>query len=353
MRGDERRGERGGEHRARLRRRASAPAAGDVPTTRSSGRARAGDSLDVAAATEPRERRPRARLRSLAGALALACATSLSACARPPAPRAETNEHRRVASQTVLSDEILWALGPETQARVIAVSPLVDDPRYSTIPGAWPPALPRLAGSSESLLALAPDLVIIASFTAPETRVFLEAHHVETLELDAFTGFDDLWRHTRAIAAAVDAEAAGEALIAGQEARLAALRRDHDRGRRPAAVSWGDGMIAARDTSFDAIAGAAGLDNLAAARGLVGHVPLTIEELTAWDPEVIVIGCEPPGCEAAERELAGRPGIAATRAAREGGIIALPAAALASTGEGMIVAAELLSARRLALPEAP
>ncbi|MCA9663739.1 MAG: ABC transporter substrate-binding protein, partial [Myxococcales bacterium] len=199
----------------------------------------------------------------------------------------------RIASQTILSDEVLWGLGDAVRPRVVALSPLVDDPRYSTIVERWPAAIPRLAGSSEALLARAPELVIIASFTAPETRAFLDAHGVETLTLDAFRGFDDLWRHTRAIAAAVDAEAAGERLIAGQQAELAELAEATGDGPRLAALSWGEGFVAGAHTTFDDVARYAGLDNLAARRGIDGHAPLTTEELVALDPQVIVIGCEP------------------------------------------------------------
>ncbi|MEZ4454103.1 MAG: ABC transporter substrate-binding protein [Nannocystaceae bacterium] len=236
---------------------------------------------------------------------------------------------------------------------MVAVSPLVDDQRYSDLAGAWPPSSPRIAGTSESLLALEPDLVIIASFTAPETRAFLAAHAVRTLELDTFTGWGDLDRHTRAIAAAVDAAAEGEALIDARRRRLAALAEEHRRGRPLAAIAWGDGLLAGADTTFDAIADAAGLKNMAQEQGLKGHVSIPVESIVAWDPEVIVIGCDPPVCADAEAELAARPGIAATRAARAGGIFAIPTRFLASTGDGMLTAAEALQARRIALTEAP
>lgn len=283
---------------------------------------------------------------ALVGALALALA-----CGARTGEPAASGRAERIASQTILSDELLHALGPAVQARVVAVSPLVDDPRYSAIVGAWPGAVPRLAGTSESLLALRPDLVIIASFTAPETRAFLGAHGVRALELDTFSGFADLDRHTRAIAAAVDAEAEGEALIAARAARLRALAEDHGRGRALAAIAWGDGLLAGSETTFSAIADAAGLKNMAEEKGLKGHVSIPIEAIVAWDPEAIVIGCEPPSCAEAEAEMRARPGIAATRAARGGAVIGIPTRFLASTGDGMLTAAELLQARRIALGE--
>jgi len=255
---------------------------------------------------------------------------------------------KRIASQTILSDEILWALGEHVRERVVAISPLADDARYSGAPGRWPVAIPRLSGSSEALLTLRPQVVIIASFTAPETRAFLETQEIEILHLEGFSGFSDLWRHTRMIAASVGATAAAERLITAQQTELAMLAKTLDERPWPAALAWSDGFVAGSGTTFDDIASYAGFDNLAAKRGLSGHVALSLEELVAWDPAVIVIACEPPRCAETEAELATRPGISATRAARENGILGIPAAHLSSTGVGMLTATKLLRKRQAA-----
>jgi len=280
----------------------------------------------------------------------------LVACA-PPRP-ATDGPARRVLSQTVLSDEILWTLGPEARARVVGVSVMADDPRYSRVVGLWPPELPRLAVTSEGLLARDPDLVVIASFTTPEIKALLTAQRVRLLEFDSFTGFADYRAHLRALATAVDAAPAGERAVAELDARLAALA-----ARRSAsptltaltAISWGDGYAATGGTTFADIAAVAGLVNLPESTGLSGHVPVAMEQLVAWDPEIIVISCpaaaaDDPACAAAETAFAAGPGLAATRAARQHGVIAIPARDLGSTGEGMIAAAELLHARVLARP---
>jgi len=268
-----------------------------------------------------------------------------SATAKERAEERSSTPARRIASQTILSDEILLSLGADVQGRVVAVSPLVDDPRYSTVAERWPAAIPRLPGSSEGLLALQPDLVLIASFTAPETRTFLEAQGVQMLRLEGFTGFDDYWRHTRTIAAAVGAEENAEEIIRQQKTRLDHLARRVADAPTIAAVSWGDGFVAGAETTFADISTYAGLDNLAARHGLVGVVQLSVEELVSWDPPMIVIACEPPRCADAEADLARQPGIAATKAARERRIIGIPSAYLSSTGAGMITAAELLGER--------
>lgn len=279
----------------------------------------------------------------------LAAALLLSACAGPPEPAPQDSPARRVVSQTVLSDEVLWALGPDARARVVGVSALADDARYSDVADAWPPAIPRRALTSEGLLALDPDLAIVASFTSPEVRALLVAHGVRLLELDRFAGFADYRAHVRRIAAAIDVAAAGEHLLASFDAELAALRARRPAVRLPA-VSWGDGWAAGAGTTFDDIAEAAGLSNLAAEQGLSGHGAIPLEQLVAWDPAVLVVSCpagdpDAAACREAERAAASLPGVAATRAAQEGRIVAVPARALASTGAGMITAAAVLQAR--------
>lgn len=290
----------------------------------------------------------RTRPHSLILALAL-----FVACA-PPRP-ATDGPARRVLSQTVLSDEILWTLGPEARARVVGLSVMADDPRYSRVVGLWPAELPRLAVTSEGLLARDPDLVVIASFTTPEIKALLTAQRVRLLEFDSFTGFADYRAHLRALATAVDAAPAGERAVAELDARLAALAARRSASPTLTAISWGDGYAATGGTTFADIAAAAGLVNLPESAGLLGHVPVAMEQLVAWDPEIIVIACpaaaaDDPACAAAETAFAAGPGLAATRAARQHGVIAIPARDLGSTGEGMIAAAELLHARVLARP---
>lgn len=292
----------------------------------------------------------RARRRRLRAPLFIAL---LAAC--DAAAPATAGPARRVISQTVLGDEILWALGPEARARVVGVSVMADDLRYSRAAGLWPPELPRLAATTEGLLARAPDLAVIASYTAPETRALLAANGVRLLELGRSPGFADYRRDLRELAAAVGLAPAAEPIVADLDRRLAALA-----ARRPAVapgvVSWGDGYAATGDTSFADIARAVGLDNLPERAGLSGHVPVAMEQLLAWDPAYIVIACpaariDDPACPAAEAAfVAAGPGLPATRAARERGVIAVPARDLSSTGEGMIVTAELLQARILARP---
>lgn len=271
----------------------------------------------------------------------------LLACERRASPASAHDGSLRIASQTVLADEVLWDLGPSVRAHVVAVSPMADDPRYSRVVDRWPAPIPRAAGTSDALLALAPTLVILASFTAAETRTLLEHAGLRTLVLERFDGFDDYRANVRAIAAAVETPAAAEHVIAAFDERLATLRLHPT--ERPRVVSWNEGSVPAAGTTFDDVATAAGYRNLPAEQGRHGHLQISVEQLVAWDPDVLVVPCDAERCPETTAEIAARPGLRATRAARDGMVIGVPSRDLYSTGAGML---DTLARLRAAHPEA-
>jgi len=279
---------------------------------------------------------------SAARPMACAVVLGLAVACRPPEPTATGSA--RIVSQVVFADEELWHLGPDVRPRVVGVSPMADDPRYSDAVGLWPAELPRPTGA-EAIAAQNPDLVVIAEFTADETRALLEQMGVRTLRLEGWDGFADVRRHIRELAGAVGAEAAGTARIAAFDAELDALRQRFATAGAPGIVSWEDGSVAGGKTIFADAAEAAGFVDVAAAHGIAGHRTIGLESLVAWDPEYIVISCT-DDCTAREQEFAAQPGIAATRAGRRGGVIAMPTHHLYSVGFGALEMVRQLGERR-------
>ncbi len=265
----------------------------------------------------------------------------LVACAKPAA---KSGAPTRIVSQVVFADEELWHLGPEVRTRVVGVSTMADDARYSDAVGLWPSTVARPTGA-EAIAALQPELVVIAEFTADETRALLEQMGVTALRLDGWNGFADYRTHVTQLAAAVGAPTAGAARIAAFDAELAALRERFAAAPHPNIVSWEEGSVAGSGTIFADAARAAGLVDLAGARGIAGHRTVTLETMVSWDPELIVIACE-ADCPATEREFAARPGIAATRAGRQDGVVAVPTHHLYSTGFGMLDLVRRLGERK-------
>lgn len=277
---------------------------------------------------------------------AVSAAALAAGCSSRKSPQT-TAGGRRVVSQTVLSDEVLWALGGPARAQVVAVSALADDARYSGVAGEWPTHVQRAPLTSESLLSLTPDLVIVADFTAAETRRLVTDAGVQTLLLSGFDGFDDYRRNAAWIAEAVALADAGRELVARFDARLADVSPKVR--RRPNALSFSEGNIAGAGTSFDDIVRAAGFSNLAADRGETGHRRVAIEQIVAWNPDYLVVPAGRDDAETIAADLATRPGLSATTAARAGNVVAIPSAKLYAAGDGMLDAVALLAARH---PEA-
>lgn len=275
----------------------------------------------------------------------LVAAAALAACkGRGDASKRE-GPPKRVASRTVFADEVLWALGPEIRERVVGLSPMVDDARYSTVAGHWPGSTPRLGLNPEELLALGPDLVILASFSAPEYRAAIEST-VEVLVLDDFTGFAGYLENLRQIG-----EALGEVEAAATlHDRFVARRAELEAARpsvRPSVIAWDYGHVPGSQTSFDDAAACAGFVNVPAREGIVGHQRLDAEQLVAWDPEWVVVSCG-DSCADAIAKFAAQPGFGAMQAVVREQVIAIAPPYLGTVGEAMLELAARMQAALLA-----
>lgn len=261
----------------------------------------------------------------------------LNACSRTEVQPEPESVPQRIASRTVLSDEVLWALGEPVQARVVGLSPMVDDPRYSSVADRWPASVPRLGRNPEELLATGADLVILASFSDAEYRAAI-ADHTRLLVLEDFSGFAAYLANLDSIGRAVGADAEQVAALRRRfEDRQAELERARPpEAERPTVIAWDHGHVPGKATSFDDAATTAGFRNLASEHDLVGHQRLDTEQLIAWDPQWLVIGCGEQTCEGARTNLSEQPGFEHLRAVRDDHVITIEAPWLGSIGEGML-----------------
>lgn len=289
------------------------------------------------------------RRRSLTAFVLLFVPLVLIGCARSPAKPETASIPQRIASRTILSDEVLWALGESVQARVVGLSPMVDDPRYSSVADRWPQHVPRLGRNPEELLATGADLVILASFSDAEYRAAI-ADHTQLLVLEDFSGFAGYLANLEQIGAAVGAEpeqiAALRLRFETRQAELEAKRPPAS--ERPTVLAWDYGNVPGKATTFDDAATTAGFRNLASEQGFVGHQRLDAEQLLAWDPQWLVIGCGDQTCEHARTLLTEQPGFEHLRAVRDDHVITIEAPWLGSIGEGML---ELSTRMQAALVE--
>ena len=247
---------------------------------------------------------------------------------------------RRVVSQTVGTDDLLMALADPGQ--IAALSHLARDPRDSPWAGEarrWP-CLRN--GEAEDVLRLRPDLVLVASYTQPETVALLRRAKVPVLLLDRFESLEDLYANARRIGQALGRSGRAEQVIRQWQGRVAALS-GRLKGLRPVrvlAVGFYP-FTAGSGTTFQDICDHAGALNVAAEQGLKGHAPTPSEKVLTWQVDALVAPWE-PGMDLRAR-LRDLPPYKFMQAFRQGRVVALPGALMASTSQARLDAYEWLA----------
>ncbi len=192
------------------------------------------------------------------------------------------------------------------------------------------------AVSAERVLAMEPDLVIADAATSPpEALDQIRATGVEIVEVPEAWSAHDVLPRTRAIASAVgldqsavEASAATWTAADGQRATTSSPRVAFLYLRGTSAIY----LIGGKGSGADALIQAAGGIDVGSAAGLPEFTPLTAEALAQEDPDVLLVmtgGLESVG---GIEGLTGLPGVAQTRAGREGRVVAVEDTLLLSYG---------------------
>jgi len=229
----------------------------------------------------------------------------------------------RIVSQTLGTDEILWAICQ--RERIVGVSKVGLEPRYSPIADELRTANVAPIFDAEEILRLQPDLVFVASYSLAETVESLKASGATVFRFANFDNIGAIQRNIRLVGQSIGEEANAEELIERMDAELSAIKARIPAGIRPPRVLsyYPSGDTAGADTSFDAIVLAAGAINVAAEKGLRGFPMISAEQVAEWQPDFIIRGAPPAKAAEARKQLLDNPVIATTEAARNGRIITL------------------------------
>lgn len=232
----------------------------------------------------------------------------------------------RIVSQYWSLDDYLYSVAPPES--VVAVSESAYQASFSNVYGYAQRYKPAVVSDPEQVLVLAPDLILAADDTTPEsislmrstgipvyrTQVtFLTLQQIEdTIGLVGYlTGYDD-------------------------SARLARehFHRSVESVRRRAATSRARGQSAPRIlglggmqygyggmTLFHDMVQTLGGINVAAEAGLEGFSPLDLEQIVHWNPEWIFAGANQGQVESTRAMLLANPALALTDAARHHHIV--------------------------------
>lgn len=219
---------------------------------------------------------------SLVALLALALvATAAPARAQAPA--------QRIVSLNLCTDILLFDLvAPE---RIAALSPTANDPRISPIADRAT-SIRRIRGEAEEVLALAPDLVLAADFTAPATLSMLQRLRLRVAKIPMAQDIDGVRTALLRVAEATGDVDKGRATVAAFDARLAraaAASPPPPRATAPTALIYQvNGIVSGTGLLEDEALRRAGFRNQAAALNADSGGRVTIEAIVADPPDILL-----------------------------------------------------------------
>jgi iron complex transport system substrate-binding protein len=261
----------------------------------------------------------------------------------------------RIVALGLPADELALALVPST--RIAALDRFADDPEASNVVDEARTVRARVPVSAEAIAAQSPDLVLVPAWASPDLEAMLHRFDIATLRVPTPRSLDALREAIRIVAAALDARAQGETLVAELDRSLEETRRSVAGLPRPTALlDAGSGYSPGGGTLLSDLVEAAGGHLLLATRGEQGLVPLSIERELSLDPDVLLVDRYRADAHArvlGEPERALDPRLAHLRAAREGRVRVLPARLLLSTTHHVAHTARALAEALHASPSMP
>lgn len=194
-----------------------------------------------------------------------------------------TNKPSRIASLNLCTDQLVLQLAsPE---RIVSVTYLARDPAISGV-AEKARDIPINHGLAEQILPLEPDLVLVGSFTTRPTTALLRrlGHRVEAIP--PATGFDGVRKNIRKVGALLGEVDRADAMIRVLDEAFSGLAIAGD---RPAAIVLRPrGMTTGKGSLVDEVLRAAGLRNLSAGMGVTGIGWLSLEQVIAAQPRLII-----------------------------------------------------------------
>jgi iron complex transport system substrate-binding protein len=249
---------------------------------------------------------------------------------------------RRVVSQTLGTDEILFAICPRD--RIAGISEVALNNTYSHIADEAKASRTKTIFGPEDILALKPDLVFIASYSRAEMSVLLRAAGAPVYRFSNFDRIEDIANNVRWLGYLIGEDAAAERVVADMTQRVTRAReRAAASGRRPRIMSYdGSGYTAGRDTLFDDVIRQAGGVNVSGEHGVKGFGRVSGEQILEWQPDYLVCGAKPGEEDIVRRRLMDNPAIAASTAVKSGRLILMDTRDFLTTSHHVVKAVESL-----------
>ena len=228
----------------------------------------------------------------------------------------------RIVSQTLGTDEILLDICESN--RIVALSSLAEDANYSNAVEKAKAIAGRVTTGAEQILQMQPDLIFVANYSRAETVDLLRASNAPVFRFSNFSSLEDIENNIRTVGFATGCDAEAEKLISKMTDELAAISARVPRNQSaPRVMSFGGGITAGKNTTFDNMARAAGAINVSAENGISEFGKISQEKIIEWQPDFIVAGANQNEIETKRQQLLNDPLIKTTKAAKNGNVIVI------------------------------
>jgi iron complex transport system substrate-binding protein len=259
---------------------------------------------------------------------------------------------QRIASGTLFTDVVLTGICPEQ--RIVALHEVSTKPEFSPIAAESAAFAHHLTSDPESVIAVAPDLVFLASYSAKRTEQLVSGAGRVVVRLHNLEGIAGVQESIRAVGYIVGCDGPAEALVVGMQVRLDAVARRPAAARNPRwrLLSWADGFVAGRGTIFDDVLGYVGAKNVAREYGVDGTKRIEPERLLVEPPDVLVLGYSGERREEARQRLLRVAVLRRLRAVEQQRIVFVPNHLLMSASHHVATLAEAIAVQLDAWDEA-
>ncbi len=186
-----------------------------------------------------------------------------------------------VMSLDSCADQFVLALSP--REAILGLSARADD-RDSYMRGSAA-GLPVRRATTEAVLALRPDVVVRYWGGDARLEEALTRRGIRVVRITDAADFDTVRANVRDVAAALDRRDAGEALVAGMDAKLAGAKGAWQGA--PALYLTPSGFTTGPGSLVDAMMRAAGMTNLASGST---WKPIPLERMVTHPPRAFVLG---------------------------------------------------------------
>ncbi len=250
----------------------------------------------------------------------------------------------KVVSAFVGADEIVLELLKDEPQRILALSPLARDARYSSIAEEakrWPVFGEEL----ESLIKLKPDLVIAARYTRLEWLRMLQQAKIESFVLGNFSSLEDIMGNILIIGQLVAKEEAAQAVVARMRAQLGQLAKSCPlRGKKVLNYN-AEAQLLGQGTTFNDMMQRLGAENIGSSLGVKGWAVVSQEKLLTTKADYIVVAGEIQEKKKILAKLSGEMPWKHLDAVKQGRMILIPAAQLSSVSQHVLQAMETACAQ--------